>query len=770
MADRVLKEKRHPGKPGPYCGKCAYRDERLVRGGGPAGGVMICGEGPGETDAKTGRCYSGRTGYRLEKQLGRAGLSMANCWLDNVVQCHVPKSRAPTKTAMRCCRPLLEEALAKCRPHTVISLGAAAFEAFYPGGKVTEYHGAKIRGDGYFLFPMMKPDAPDENPDHLLTIARDYKALPRKATLEPIQGDYGLSREWFTPANSRFAIDTETTGLALDSRLKGVSFCDTPGVARYLPARYAPKGIHFDDTATMQNAKYDLGILQSNGVAEIGSWRDVDDTMLLAYVMEKKPLGLKTLAVQELNLEMTHFRDVAEGDSLEGVSDEDTSDYACADADATLRLWAKLWSEASARERKLYEQMEKPLPAILAQMELNGVHVDVPYLHRLGDDIDEEQGQIELHLEHEFGLDPHSLGKHAKMQEFIYKTLGLPVSAMTDPDNPSTSRRILERIRDKHSAVDLVLRHNELASLKNNFVTGLLEKTVGGKAHPRFNQARVKTGRMSSSNPNFQGLPSRRTSAFRRAIVAPEGYVVAAFDNSQIDLRSLAHISGCPVMNGIFDRGEDIHAATSMLIYGDLEGTHRFEAKAANFMPVYGGTKIGLARRTGLSEETAQDFLDKWYAKYHGVTRWLARLRAQALRDGFVETIYGRRLHIPELYTRTCDHALRIAQNMPIQGTSADVMKLQMIAVSGIVLPFVQIHDELAFYLPDDARLGETLAAIRAAMEGVECPFRLVVDVKVGPTLGDVEKVKPRSVAPGRRAEAKRGRNGSAIIAPKCLF
>ena len=702
---------------------------------------MIFGEGPGQADAKSGRCYSGLTGIRLAKQLEKAGIDIKNCWLDNVVQCHVPKTRKPTKTAMRCCRPLLEEAMEKCDPHTVITLGSQAFNAFYPG-KISEYHGAKIQGDGYYLFPMMKPDAQDENPDYLLMLARDYKAVPSKAVLEPIQGDYGLSRTWFKSVNSRFAIDTETTGLELDSRLLGISFCDTPGSARYLPAKYARRGVSFNDMATMQNAKYDLGILHSNGVADIDSWHSVDDTMLLAYVMEKKPLGLKAMAIQELGLEMTHFKDVAEGDSLEGVSDEDTVDYACADADVTLRLWNRLWSKASSRERQLYEKMEKPLPPILAKMELAGVNVDTKYLKVLGAEIAEELGEIEAHLEEVFDLDPQSLGKPKAMQDFIYRKLGLPISSLTDPDNPSTSRRILERIRDKHAAVDLVLRHRKLSSLNNNFVVGLLDKVRNGKAHPKFNQTRVKTGRMSSSNPNFQGLPSRRTSAFRRAIVAPEGMVVAAFDNSQIDLRSLAYVSGCPVLNGIFDRGEDIHAATSMLIYGDVDGTHRFEAKAANFMPVYGGTYVGLSRRTGLPEDVAQDFLDKWYAKYYGVTAWLERLRTQALKDGFVETIYGRRLHIPELFTRTQSHALRIAQNMPIQGTSADVMKLQMIAVAELVIPFVQIHDELAFYLPKGKGLKGTLRAVKKAMEGVDCPFRLVVDVKAGSTLGDVETVK----------------------------
>jgi len=245
------------------------------------------------------------------------------------------------------------------------------------------------------------------------------------------------------------------------------------------------------------------------------------------------------------------------------------------------------------------------------------------------------------------------------------------------------------------------------------------------------------TGRLSTSNPNFQGLPSRRTSEFRRAIVAPPGFIVAAFDNSQIDLRSLAHISKCPVLNEIFDKGGDIHAETSMLIYGDLEGTHRFEAKAANFMPVFGGTYIGLARRTGLSEKAAQEFLDRWYEHYHGVAKWLEALRGQASRDGYVDTAYGRRRHIPGLFTQKKAHALRQAQNTPIQGTSADVLKLQTVAVTPLAMPFAQIHDELDFYLPEK-NPGELIREIRSRMESVDCPFRLKVDVKTGPNLGDL--------------------------------
>ena len=742
MPQRELKEKPYPNKPGPLCGNCPYKDAEMVRGGGKKGGYMLVGQGPGGADVKAKRRYSGISGYRLKKQLGLAGILFDDCWVDDVVRCEVPKSRAPTMTAMRCCRPMLEAAIREVCPQTIITLGAAAFKGFYPDSKLTEYHGAKIKGDAYTLVPMFAPNAQDDNPNLLLTISRDYRGLSKRKHLTSTGGNYCLLDRMPKIVNSRFGYDSETTGLPLTSGLLGVSISQESGEGGYLPAAKVPRGMVFRDTAVMHNAKFDMGIAQSNGVCNIDDWKGgVDDTMLLGYVMEKSPLGLKGLAIQELGVEMLHFNDVAEGDSLEGTPDADVTDYAAADADVTLRLWDKLWKEATPRERRVYETLEKPLPPILAKMELAGVKVDIPYLHKLGERLDAELTEITDKLA-KFGLDPELISKPAKIKEFIYTTLGMKESQLKTGKHGPTSRRVLERMKDKHDGIGLVLRFRELSSLKNNFVTGLLAKVIGCMAHPRFNQARVKTGRMSSSYPNFQGLPSRRTSDYRRAIVAPPGYVVAAFDNSQIDLRSLAHISQCPVLNKIFQEGGDIHAETSMLIYGDVEGTHRFEAKAANFMPVYGGTKVGLALRTGLEEDAADMFLQKWYEHYYGVTEWLGRLRQQALKDGYVETIYGRRLHIPELFTRTQAHALRIAQNMPIQGTSADVMKLQMIAVAPIALPFVQIHDELAFYLPKTPDLTDVLAAIKKAMENVDCPFPLVVECKVGPTLGDVEKVK----------------------------
>lgn len=727
-------------KPGALCAKCPLRSSPYVGGrGGGEGCVMIVGDGPGKTDAKSGKAYSGQNGKRLEKLLRNARIDPSLCRYTNVVRCHVAKTRKAPKKAIACCRPLLDSELGEFKPKLVITLGEVAFSGFYPG-KLKSYHGVKIEGESYMLVPMYKLDAFDHTPDILAALDRDFRGLKKRPKMLRLSGSYSVVKS-HSVSSKVCSLDTETTGISLRSKMLGLSVCENPGEAVYLCGENAvafarSNGI---ETVVMQNAKYDLGILETNGVS-MSLFPDADDTMLLAYVMERRPLGLKDLALQELNLEMTRFEDVARGKTLEGVPVEEVAKYCCSDADGTLRLWERLWKEASARERNLYCKFEKPLAPILSAMELRGISVDVGYLEELGASVDAEMDSIAAELKSGYGLERESLTSPKQMQEYIYRKLKLPISALTDPDSPSTGRRILERIRHEHPAVNLILRYRELSTLKNTFVTGIIDRSEGGLIYPEFNQAVVVTGRLSSSNPNFQGIPSRRTSEFRKAIVAPPGYVVAAFDNNQIDLRALAYISKCPVMAEVFAREDgDMHAETSMIIYGDVEGTHRFEAKAANFMPVYGGTYVGLARRTGLSEDAARKFLDDWYGHYYGVTRWLEFLRKQALSDGYVETIYGRRRHIPGLFTGKRSHALRQAQNTPIQGTSADVLKLQMIAVAKVAMPFAQIHDELDFYLPVKG-LGERIAEIKAAMEGVDCPFGLKVKVKVGSNLGEMKE------------------------------
>lgn len=728
-----MKEKRHEGKPGPYCGRCPYKDQPYVPGDGPDNAsVMVLGEGPGMTDARTGRCFSGITGKRLTKQLSYAKLFLSDCWAGNVVMCHVPKSRKPTKTAIRCCRPLLEEEMAKVQPSTVITLGAASFEAFYDG-KLAAYHGSKIAGEGYTLVPMYKPDAYDDNPDLLRTIYNDYRGLKDRRQLTPASGDYRLSRAWVKPGNDRYSIDTETTGLDLRSKLLGMSISDSPGEASYIPAMSCPKWTPFMDHTVMHNAKYDLGILESNEVCFIDEWEDVDDTYLLAYCMNKKPLGLKALAIQELQTEMLKYTDVADGDkSLAGVPDEEVAEYASADADMTLRLWEHLWKTSAPWERTLYETIEKPLPGIMAKAQLAGVVVDVDHFEKMSVDMGIELQEWEIYFDSNYGLAPEVLRSPTALAKWLTFRLKRHVH--------STEKYALEKLQNLDPIVKDLLEWRPRYKLKTAFVDSILNLQRAGLVFPEFNQTGTGTGRVSCKKPNLQQLPKRGDKTIRKGFTAPPGHVVASLDNSQIDLRSLAYLSQDEEMNRVFREDLDMHDETAMDIIGNVEELSRRLAKTANFLTVFGGGAAALAMKTGVEEDIAYDFMDRYWDRHPGVKNWVEDTHQKLMDLGYVETVYKRRRYIPKVYTRERGAALREGQNMPVQGTSADVLKLQQAAVADIAIPFGQIHDELDFYLPEEHAV-EMCRELKARMEGVDCPFKLKVECAVGPNMGEMEKV-----------------------------
>jgi len=737
MAERVLKEKRHPGKPGPYCGHCPYKDTPLIKAQERKSGIMLVGAGPGESDTTTGRRYSGLTGKRLARQLGRAGLMFDDCWIDDVVQCHVPKTRKPTKTAMRCCRPLLEKAMAECRPHTIITLGSSALEAFYPGGKIGVYHGQKIQADGYTLVPMYQPNAYDDNPDLLRVIAKDYSGLKKRPTLKVNDGAYSLADKagWPSIANDRFAVDTETKGLDLRSEMLGASFSDSPGMGTYYEARLLRHQDNVPDHATMHHAKFDLGILDSNGVVRVDDWEDVDDTLLLAYCMNRKPLGLKSLVAQELHVEMTKFADVAEGDTLEGVDLEDVRDYAGGDADMTLQLWDCLWKAAVSRERRLYETIEKPLPRIMAKAQLAGVAVDVPYFEQMS--LGLEQQLIRRWRETQGlggcrGLEWETLTSPARLAKFLSRLLKRNV--------PNTERFALERLEGLHPVMPMILEFRSKYKLKTAFVDSILGLQRHGLVFPDFNQTGTGTGRWSCSKPNMQQLPKRTDKTVRLGFVAPEGFAVACLDNSQIDLRSLAYLSQDYELNRIFREGRDAHDETAGLLKGEDTELARRVAKTANFLTVFGGGEDALAMKAKVGLRKARDFLEAHRLKHPGIYEWVDQTHRSLRETGYVETAYGRRRYIPEIYTGNFRAAERQGQNMPVQGTSGDVLKLQLAAAAAVCVPFSQVHDELDFYVPE--RGGrEMVRELVRLMEAVDCPFELKVEAAMGPSLGETEKV-----------------------------
>lgn len=733
MADKALKEKRVEGKPGPYCGSCPYRDQPLVDGGGKPGRWMLVGQGPGAPDVKAKRLFTGVSGYRLKKQLSFAGIIYEDCWVEGVVRCEVPKTRKPTKTAMRCCRPLLEESIRECKPHTVITLGASAFEAFYPGGKLGDYHGSKIKGDSYTLVPMFMPNAQDDNPDLIRTIYRDYDGLQKRKFLEPASGTYVMADKWPKIVNDRFGYDSETTGLDLRSRLLGVSISQQAGEGCYIPADKVPRGIKVNDTAVMWNAKYDLGIAESNGVCKIDDWADVDDAMCLAYCMNRKPLGLKANAIQELQVEMTKFKDVAEGDSLEGVEDEDVMEYAGADAEMPLRLWDHLWRLATPDERNLYTQIEKPLPRILAKMQLAGVLVDVAYFERLSVEMDKELASAAAAFKRKYGLEPETLTSPTRLAAWLSSALKRRISA--------TGRFDLEKLEGIHPVIKDLLEWRPRYKLKTSFVDSILRLQKNGLLFPQFNQTGTGTGRMSASGPNLQQLPKRTDKTVRKGFVAPAGFLVASLDNSQIDLRSLAFLSQDEELNRIFSEDLDVHNETAMRLKGELTEAARRLAKTANFLVVFGGGSEALAKKTEVEDSIAAAFLDDYWELHTGVKAWVGKTHKFLYDNGYVETAYKRRRYIPAVYTDLKKSAERMGQNMPVQGTSADILKLQMAAVAKTCLPWAQVHDELLFYV-EERGWKERVRELKRLMESVDAPFGLKVEAAIGPSLGEVKKVE----------------------------
>jgi DNA polymerase-1 len=737
-----LKEKRHEGKPGPFCGRCPYRDEKMVPGYGPSTATyMVLGDFPGVFDARKGRLFTGMSGKRLEKQFSHAKLFLSDCWLGSVVRCHVPsrknrKKATPTPTSVKCCRPLLEADLDDVQPTVVITLGTTAFGAFYDG-LLTAYHGARIQGDGYVLVPMFAPDAHDDNPDLLRVIYQDYRGLRDRPQLEAVSGNYRMA-VFQEPTNDRYAVDTETTGLDLRSRLLGMGVAHDTGEAVYTPDNQVPRGRYWLGHATMHHAKYDLGVLDSNGVSDcMEDWEWVDDTMLLAYCMNKKPLGLKPLAIQELHLEQVPFKDVAHQKSLVNVDPEIVATYCCADADLTLRLWDYLWKLATARERRLYLDIERPLPPVFAAMQLRGVHVDVEYFEELAAAQDKQLALLARRIRQtpECGaLVPEVLSSPTR--------LSTSLSALLRIGLRSSDKFALDKVAKRHPVIPLIQEWRELYKLKTAFVDSILGLERGGMVYPEFGQTATSTGRLNCKGPNLQQLP-KKTKTIREGFPAPEGYVVVTIDNSQIDLRSLAYLSQDEEMLRCFAEGLDMHSETSTSLLGSAEEDMRRIAKTANFLVVFGGGADALAMKTGADPELAYNFMDAYWERHPGVKAWVEATHAKLVQDGFVETVYGRRRYIPKVYTRERGAAFREGQNMPVQGTSADVLKLQTLAVSKTnvgALMFGQIHDELDLYVPAD-RAEERIRVLVKAMESVDCPFDLKVEAMMGPNLGDQTKV-----------------------------
>lgn len=572
------------------------------------------------------------------------------------------------------------------------------------------------------------------------------------------------------------ALDTETTALdPQQARLVGISFCIEAAhwatEAAYLPLahRYAGAPEQLPLAATLdrlrpwlesdrhrkvgQHLKYDRHVFANHGIRLAGI---VDDTLLESYVLESdQPHELGSLAARHCGLATISYDDItgkgASRIGFEQVAVERAAEYAAEDADVTLRVHQALAPRlaAEAKLARLYRDIELPVAEILFRMERHGVLIDCAALAQQSDALGRRLMEIEA-AAHALAGQPFNLNSPKQLAEILFTNLGLPVVKKTPSGTPSTDEEVLQKLAEDYPLPKCLLEHRTLAKLKGTY-TDKLPKMVTpatGRVHTSYSQAVAVTGRLASSDPNLQNIPIRTPEGrrIRAAFVAPPGSRLVSADYSQIELRIMAHLSNDAGLLGAFARGEDVHRATAAEVFGitplEVTSEQRRAAKAINFGLIYGMSAFGLAKQIDVDRTAAQTYMDRYFARYPGVARYMEETRSAAREHGYVETVFGRRLWLPDIRAANVGRrqgAERAAINAPMQGTAADLIKLAMIAVQRWLDQeklqaqlILQVHDELVLEVPD-AELDAVKAALPPLMAGVaQLAVPLVAEVGVG--------------------------------------
>ncbi len=573
----------------------------------------------------------------------------------------------------------------------------------------------------------------------------------------------------------RFAFDTETTSLDyMQAEVVGVSFAVQAGEAAYAPLAHvypgAPqqldRGWVLDQLKPLledpdrpkvgQNLKYDRSVLANHGIELRGI---AFDTMLESYVLDSTATrhDMDSLAANYLGRKTIKFEEIAGKGAKQLTFDqiplEQAAPYAAEDADVTLQLHQALWPrlEAEPALAALFRDIEMPLVPVLSAMERTGVRIDATMLARQSRELAERMHALEQQA-YEVAGRPFNLGSPKQIGQIFFEELELPVIAKTPKGAPSTAEAVLQELADLgHELPALILEHRGLSKLKSTYTDKLPEMVdpQSGRVHTSYHQAVAATGRLSSSDPNLQNIPVRTQEGrrIRQAFIPEEGWRMVAADYSQIELRIMAHLSGDETLLAAFHEGLDIHRATAAEVFagGDLEAVtsdQRRSAKAINFGLIYGMSAFGLAKQLGIERGEAQTYVDLYFDRYPGVKAFMDAIRADAHDKGYVETLFGRRLYLPEINSRNGQRraaAERTAINAPMQGTASDIIKRAMLAVDGwiaserpAVRMIMQVHDELVFEVRED-QVASASEAIRGHMEGAaKLAIPLVVDVGVG--------------------------------------
>ena len=586
---------------------------------------------------------------------------------------------------------------------------------------------------------------------------------------------YSKFEEWLKRLESAelFAFDTETTSLDYSkAQIVGVSFAVTPGKAAYVPFVHnypeAPQQLNREEILDKlrpllenpakaklgQNLKYDAHILANHGITLRGI---AHDTMLESYVLNstltkhnmddlaKEYLGVTTITYQDITgkgVKQIPFQE---------VSLEQAGPYAAEDADITLQLHQTLIAKLNAQPSllKLYSEIEIPLLTVLTRIESNGVLIDNAMLSQQSLELAGHIATLEQQA-HDLAGHVFNLGSPKQIQSILYDQQKLPILKKTPKGQPSTEESVLQELALQYPLPKLILEHRSLSKLKSTYTDKLPQQVDDktGRIHTSYHQAVAATGRLSSSDPNLQNIPIRSEEGrkIRQAFIAPPSYKIVAADYSQIELRIMAHLSADAGLLKAFSAGEDIHKATAAEVFGvaldQVTTDLRRSAKAINFGLIYGMSSFGLANQLGLTRGQAQSYIDLYFARYPGVKNYMDTIKEQAREQGYVETLFGRRLYLPEIKSKNAarrQYAERTAINAPMQGTAADIIKLAMISTDQWLREenpdakiIMQVHDELVFEVAED-QLDACCKHIRNLMcSAAELNVPLLVDIGIG--------------------------------------
>ena len=632
----------------------------------------------------------------------------------------------------------------------------------------TDLFGSEHIGEQAALAMETQPEKQPEKQPELAPAPEklDYQAVTTEAQFAAL-----LDKLAQTDA---IGIDTETTSLdAMNAALVGISIAFQAGEAVYIPVGHsltaAPEQLdlqdvlgrlkpHLENPALKkigQNLKYDQHVFANYGIALNGI---AGDSMLASYIIESHlGHGLDELSERWLGLETITYESLCgKGAKQIGFADvaiEQATEYAAQDADFALRLEAHLRAQMDAKQLEMYEKMELPVAQVLFEMERNGVQIDRAELARQSAELGAELMKLEQEAYAAAGQ-PFNLNSPKQLQEILFDKMGIPTKGLkkTAKGGISTNEAVLEQLAPDYPLPKIILQNRSLAKLKSTYTDKLPEmiSPKDGRVHTTYAQAVAITGRLASNNPNLQNIPIRTAEGrrVRRAFTAPQGSVIVSADYSQIELRIMAHLSGDKTLITAFQNGEDVHRRTAAEVFGiapeNVSSEQRRYAKTINFGLIYGMGQYGLAKSLGIDNISAKNFIDRYFARYPGVAEYMQRTKEQAAAQGYVETLFGRRLYLPDIHNKNANAragAERAAINAPMQGTASDLIKRAMIDVSRWLSDdllqsklIMQVHDELVLEVPE-AELDlvkEKLPQIMAKVDEGMLKVPLVAEVGVG--------------------------------------